>query len=243
MVATSRSARRALPRTARRAPRARPHRQTLEAEQHRGAHRVRAQRGHAAALASWARSPLAHLAHELLKQEGIAARCVMTGRRELRVRRAEQRLHALSAPSGESAPGRIETVAGSARISASGTRELADLRGPHRQKQDHRQVGDPEAEEALGSHRRRRRPTGRRRSRSAAALAGEVRGEPVQAVQALVHQLWAVGVLGAAGIQDRKREPRGPGEQRRRAPPGSCRERPSRPSVARCRTDSCAPAR
>ena len=191
-------------------------RQPLQPQQHRRAHRVRAQRGHSARACGGGLDPLgAHLAHELLEQERVAAGGVVARRGEARVRGAEQRLDRCPAPSGDSGPGRIETVAGSARISASGTAQLAHVGGAHRQEQHHRQVADPQAQEALGGHRRLVGPLGVVDGDEQRALAGEVRGEPVEAVQALVHQLGAVGVLGAGGIQDRQRKPGRAGEERR----------------------------
>ena len=118
------------------------------------------------------------------------------------------------APSVESGPGRIETVAGSARISASGTGSWPTS-----------------AVRTASSSTIGRSAIRRLRKRSAAIdassahwassmrdqerlLAGEVRDQPVQPVEALVHELRVVALLRAAGIEDRQRELCGAREQR-----------------------------
>jgi hypothetical protein len=188
-------------------------RQPLEPQQHRGAHRVRAERGHSLRVRLGRLDALrADLVHQLLEQEGVAARRVVACGREGGVARAQQRLDAPARALRRERAGPDAGRRGVGEDLRERHRELADLRRPDRQQQHHGQVRDPQAQKALGRHRRLVRPLGVVDRDEERLLAGEVRDQPVQPVQALVHQLGVLGLL-AAGLEDRERQLRGSGEQ------------------------------
>ena len=118
-----------------------------------------------------------------------------------------------AAPSAESGAGPDRDGRGVSQELRQRDRERRHLGRPHPEQEDHRQIGDPEAEEVLGGHRRLVRPLGVVDRDQERAVAGQVGDHPVQPVKALIHELGAVALLRRPWLEDRQRQLGGAREQ------------------------------